>query len=150
MALIRWLGEENSLFRELDRMQREFDRLLSWNRPSLFGATSPSVYPPMNIYDDGESFIVRAEVPGVDPKDLDVSVANDTLTIKGQRVIPECSENACYHRQERAEGEFRRAFTLSDRVDSSKVMAEVKNGILEVRLPRAESAKARRIQVKSS
>jgi len=148
MAIIRWLGEENSFAREMERMQRDLERMFSWARPGSGGFFRPAAYPPMNVYDDGESFIVRAEVPGVDPKSIDVSVVRDTLTIKGKREIPEPKESAFYHRQERESGEFRRAFTLPDRVETTKVLAEVKNGILEVRLPRAEESKQRRISVK--
>lgn len=149
MAIIRWLGEEDSAFGEMDRWQREMERWYSFFRPGFGSLPRGNVYPSMNVYDDGESFIVRAEVPGVDPKNLDVSVVQDTLTIKGKREIPPLKENASYHRQERESGEFRRAFTLPDRVEANQVHAEVKNGILEIRLPRAVETKPRRIEVKA-
>lgn len=150
MALIRW-GQRNDLFSQLDRMQREME--------GLFGALSPwrtrstpyptRVYPALNIYDDGEGFVVRAEVAGVDPASLEIEVAGDTLTIRGSRKTPERQEGWSYHRCERDYGEFHRSLTLPDKVDSSKVAATCNHGILEVHLPHAEQAKARKIAVRS-
>jgi len=148
MALIRWLGEDD-YFSPLTRMQREIDRLLSAHRPTWFGQRS-GVYPPLNIYDDGESFVVRAEVPGVDPKSIDITVTGDTLNLKGERNLPELPEGASYHRRERESGTFSRALTLPDQVDSSKVKADYKNGILQILMPRAEQAKQRKIDVRVS
>jgi HSP20 family protein len=135
-------------------MQRDMDRLFSAFSPSQ-GAARPSmfraqVYPALNIYNDGESFVLRAEVPGVDPKSLDIEVTGDTLTLRGERKLPELPEGASYHRRERDFGQFRRSFTLPEKVNSSKVVAKCEDGILEVRLPHAEEAKARKIAVKAS
>jgi HSP20 family protein len=153
MALIRWLGDEG-MFTRLERMRREMDRLTSAFGPH-FGAGEgtvyrPGVYPPINVYDDGESFIVRAEVPGADPKAMDLTVTGDTLTIRGERVAAELPEGASYHRRELNTGQFRRALTLPEQVDNSKVMASYRDGILEIRMPRAEQAKQRKIEIKSS
>lgn len=124
------------------------ERLFNTNR---FAQTSgPSVYPPINIYDDGESYIARTEIPGVDPKSLDITVTGDTLTIKGKREMDVDDEGVCFHRRERSFGEFRRAFSLPEQVDNSKVKASSTNGVLEILLPRAEQAKQRKITVKAS
>lgn len=133
------------MLERMERMQNEMERLFSAARP--FGELA--VYPPINIYDDGERFIARAELPGVDPADLEVSVAGNTLTISGKRIIPPAGENAAYHRRERQSGEFRRAFTLPDLVDSSKVTAASKFGVLEIVMPRSEQAKMKKIPVKA-
>jgi len=153
MALIRW-GQQNDVFSELNKMQRDMDRLFSafspWQRgtrPSMFRA---QVYPALNIYNDGECFILRAEVPGVNPKSIDIEVTGDTLTLRGERTLPDLPEGASYHRRERDFGQFRRSFSLPEKVDSSKVVAKCEDGILEVRLPHAEEAKARKIAVKSN
>lgn len=153
MALIRWLGDEG-MFSRLEGMRREMDRLTSTFGPH-FGsgegtAYRPGVYPPINVYDDGESFIVRAEVPGADPKAMDVTVAGDTLTIRGERTAAELPEGASYHRRELNTGHFRRALTLPEQVDNTKVMASYQGGILEIRMPRAERAKQRKIEIKSN
>lgn len=146
MALVRWF--DNDLFSQFNRLQRQMEQSWTGNWPG-FSSAGSAVYPPMNIYDDSENFIVRAEVPGVDAKDLDISVAGNTLTVRGKREVEPVEEGCCYHRRERSSGEFRRAFTLPEHVDSSKVVASMNNGILEIRLPRAEQARQRKIEIKS-
>jgi len=131
----------------MDAMQRDLERF--WSQSSPSSATASGVFPPMNIYDDGESYIVRAEVPGVHPKDIDISVTGDTLHIKGRREIKAETTEGNFHRRERKSGEFRRAFTLPTAVDGTHVMAMVKNGVLEIRMPRAEHAKTRKIEIQS-
>lgn len=152
MAIARW-GHHNDWFSDFNRMQREMERLFTATTPWSGGYHTPTfhsrVYPPLNIYNDGESFIVRAEVPGVDPKSLDIEVTGDTLTLRGERVLPELEEGAAYHRRERDSGQFRRSLTLPEKVNSAKVLATCQDGILEVRMPHAEESKARKISVKS-
>jgi HSP20 family protein len=147
MAFVRWL-EQNDYVRRINRWQREKDE--RW--ANRWGQMTPhaSVYPPINIYDDGESFIARAEIPGVEPDKLDITVTGDTLTLRGERDVAEGGETCCYHRRERSAGEFKRAFTLPEQVDSSKVVAQTINGVLEILLPRAEQAKQRKVTVKAS
>ena len=148
MAMIRWFGE-NDLFSEFSRLNRDLERVVTGfsgasRRGGIFGRTG--VYPPINLYDDGENIIARAEVPGIDPKDIEVTVTQDTLTIRGERKNGEVEGNA-YHRRERDRGVFHRSLTLSEPVDSSKVVAAYRDGILEIRMPRAEEAKPRRIAI---
>lgn len=151
MALIRW-GRDDEWFGQVDKIRREMETALSTFRPFFETSASrgyhTSVYPPVNVYGDNESYIVHAEVPGVDPKTLEVDVTGDTLSIRGERREPELGKGASYHRCERSFGTFRRSLTLPDRVDSSKVLAECHDGILEVRLPFAEEAKSRKVAVK--
>ena len=153
MTLIRW-GREGDLFSELSRMHSGLDRLFGeFDSPvgrAVRSSCKASVYPPLNIYNDGESFVVRAEVPGVDPKSINLEVTGDTLTLRGERKLPELAEGAAYHRRERDFGQFRRSLTLPERVDSSKVMASCQDGVLEIRLPQAEEARARTIAVKAN
>lgn len=145
MALVRWFG--NDVVNRMEQMQREMNRLWSadWNP----WATHANVFPAINIYDDGESYIARAELPGVAPDDIDVTVTGKTLTLRGKREIAKAAEGATYHRRERRAGEFRRAFDLPDMVDGDKVQAQFTDGILEILLPRAEQAKERKVQVKA-
>ena len=150
MALVRW-GREGDIFSELARMQGDLSRLFGeFDSRSHRTGYRASVFPPLNIYNDGESFIVRAELPGVDPKSLDVEVSGDTLTLRGERVLPELPEGTSYHRRERDYGQFRRSFSLPERVNSSKVMASCEDGVLEIRLPHAEGTKTRKISVKAN
>jgi HSP20 family protein len=152
MSIIRWVGNGN-IFSQVNRMQREMDQLLSTFGPTFGTPTRPvsrpSIYPAVNVFDDGDNYIVRAEVPGVELKDLDITVTGDTLTIKGERELTEIPEDASFHRRERDSGRFRRSLSLFENIDSSKVKASCKNGILEVILPRSEQAKERKVEVKA-
>jgi len=107
------------------------------------------VFPPINITQDDEAFYVRAEVPGVDKKNLEISALGRRLSLSGKREIPKENDKASYHRKERAEGEFNRSITLPSEFDASKVDARYHAGILTVTLPKAEAYKPRQIAVKS-
>lgn len=152
MAMIRWIGNDD-VFSRLDRMQRDMDRLATGMFPSsgssLFSMPRAGLYPALNILDDGESFKVQAELPGVKPADIDISVTGNTLTIRGERTTPEVPDGASWHRRERQMGRFRRSLTLPEQVDSSRVSARFESGVLEILLPRAESAKPRKITVEA-
>ncbi len=127
---------------ERSRMRRELERLLG----EAPGQTA-GVFPPVNIYDDGESFLVRAEMPGADREALEITARGDQLTIRGERVLSPAEAPASYHRREREGGQFRRVVTLPQRVDANGVNASYANGILEVRLPRVAEAQPRRVQI---
>jgi HSP20 family protein len=129
-------------------MSHEMDRLLTTYRGPVGGR--PDVYPPLNVYTDGESFIVHGEVPGIAPTELDIEVTGDTLTIRGERKAPEVPDGASHHRRERQFGRFRRSLTLPEQVDTAAVSASFTNGILEIRLPYAEATKRRKIDVTAS
>ena len=146
MALVRF--SDRGFSNPLERMQREMNRLWSaaWNEGPFAG----QVYPPMNIYDDGESFVVRAELPGVNPDDLDITVTGKTLSIKGKREVAATGDGVSFHRRERKSGLFRRAFDLPDPVDATKVVASAKHGVLEILLPRADQAKLRKVEIQKS
>jgi HSP20 family protein len=133
----------SNLWDDMERLHREMSQLFDPGK----GSGRTSVYPPLNLYDNGESFLVRAEIPGVDPKTLEITAAAGTLTIKGSapRRVPEGEVSV--HRRERDHGSFHRALTLPQSVDPEKIMANYKYGVLEVMLPKAESAKPRKIVV---
>jgi HSP20 family protein len=133
-------------------MQREMAGMLFGSRRRTAADVTTSradVYPALNIYDDGETFVVRAEIPGVDPKKIEVEATGDTLTIRGERTLPEAVPKASYHRRERDSGLFRRSFTLPKPIDNTKVIAGCIDGVLELRLPYAEEAKRRKITVEA-
>jgi HSP20 family protein len=111
------------------------------------GLRSAGVFPAVNIYDDGESFLVRAEIPGVDKDGLEVTVKSDQLTVRGERKIASVKGKASYHRRERESGQFRRTVTLPQPVDADKISANYKNGVLEVTLPRLAEAQPRKISI---
>jgi HSP20 family protein len=100
----------------------------------------------INVFNDGDDFVVVAELPGVKKEDLDIQVRGETVRIQGKKTIA-YDENASVHRRERAAGQFDRTLTLPDDVDAQKVSAEYRDGVLTLRLPRAESAKPRTVTI---
>jgi HSP20 family protein len=110
---------------------------------ALGGSWAPTV----DIYEHDNTIVLKAEIPGVDPKDVDIRVENNTLTLRGERKVDQEVKHDNYHRVERAYGQFSRSFTLPNTVDTEKIQAEYKDGVLKVALPKREEAKPKRIQV---
>lgn len=136
-----------SIWREMDRLQREMNRLFNSYSPSRL-RTAPG-YPAINIWADEESLLASAELPGVQVDDIDVSVDGDSLTISGARKSDQLPEGARYHRRERGVGDFSRSIQLPIVVDSEKVKASFKDGVLTITLPRAEEEKPKKITIQS-
>ncbi|MEP0846789.1 MAG: Hsp20/alpha crystallin family protein [Phycisphaerae bacterium] len=109
----------------------------------------PLGFPALNIWEDGQSLMAEAEVPGLTMDDIEVFVVGNELTIKGNR-RPPAETKATYHRQERGTGEFTRVVTLPVDVDPDKVEATLKNGVLLITMPKAEQARARKIAVRTA
>lgn len=128
---------------EAARMRRDLERV--FGSRSLLPAQT--VFPAINIHDDGEAFVARAELPGVTPESLDITATGSTFTIKGERKAFEAPEGASWHRRECDCGKFSRSFRLPDPIDSGKVKASFKNGVLELLLPRAQTAQARKVSI---
>jgi HSP20 family protein len=136
-----------SSWREMERLRREMNRLFAeWPRQARWGV-APG-YPAMNVWTDQDSVMVTAELPGVILEDLDISVEDETLTLRGMRQRDE-KEGAIYHRQERRHGSFLRTFRLPFRVDSEKVEATFKGGVLSIALPRAAEDKPKKIAIRA-
>jgi HSP20 family protein len=149
MAVVRW-----EPFRDLlslqDRMNRMFDESYRGGRGAsddwaLGGSWAPAV----DIYEHQGNIVLTAELPGVDAKDVDVRVENNVLTLRGERKFENEVKREKYHRVERAYGTFSRSFTLPNVVDTEKIKAEYKDGVLQVTLPQREEAKPKQIQVVS-
>ncbi|MFB6350758.1 MAG: Hsp20/alpha crystallin family protein, partial [Bradymonadaceae bacterium] len=108
----------------------------SWRGPSSRWTPQRSrtagAFPPVNIYDDGEGFRIRAELPGVDKEDLEIHAQGDEITIRGERNIAPPEEGADWHRRERQGGKFRRTVTLPQTVNPDKVTANLELGVLDV------------------
>ncbi len=128
-------------FAEMRRFRRQVDRLFSGydDRADLFPAT--------NVWANDGEVVIKAEVPGVDPKAVDLSVERDQVTIQGERTADEPAAEVVCHRNERGSGKFARTFRLPYEVDSNKVGAVCANGVLTITLPGAESSKPKRIAV---
>lgn len=133
------------MWREMGRLQRDMNRLFEDFHP-LYTRNAPN-FPAMNLWADEESVLVTAELPGLEGKDIDLSILEDTLTLSGERQAEDLPENATYHRQERSQGKFTRSLKLPYTVDSKKVKASFKDGVLEVRLPRSEADRPKKITV---
>jgi HSP20 family protein len=137
-----------SPWQEMGRLQRDMNRLFPETAGgSLRGAPA---FPAMNVWTSKDGAILTAELPGVKPDDIDISVVGDTLTLLGTRQAEEAGEETTYHRRERGVGKFTRSFQLPFHVDSGKVEASFDKGVLHVSLPYAEEDKPKKISVKSA
>ncbi len=136
-------------FRDLARMQDEMARLFEDRLPYRSGE-SVGWTPACDIYEDGEEVLVRADLSGVEPKDVDIRFENGVLTLRGERKLEREDKRDNYHRLELAYGTFTRSFSLPGTVDPEKIRAESKNGVLLIHLPKRPEAKPKTIQVKVS
>ncbi len=139
---------DNSLFDEFRRMQRDLDQLFGetpW--PSSIRAVARGTYPPVNIGSNPNQVDVYLFVAGVDPDSMDITVQQNLLTVAGERQLM-TEEGANYYRKERYDGSFRRVVSLPDDVDADRVEATYKDGVLHIIIPRRESAKPRKIEIK--
>jgi HSP20 family protein len=137
-----WFGRNP--WRELESMRRWMGRLLSEMSDGAFGASFPLV----NVRSDDQKAVVTAEVPGVKQEDLDVSVEDGALVIRGSREPEELAEGECYRRRERPYGAFARRVELPFAVDADRIEASYAQGVLTVTLPRSEASKPRKIEIK--
>jgi HSP20 family protein len=127
-------------------MERLFGGLSGW--PYKEGAAG--VFPLTNVTEDDDNYYVRAELPGMAADEIDISVTGDSLSISGERKIPAEEEEARYHRKEREAGKFSRMISLPGQVDTEKVEAGCTDGVLTIRLPKAQAAKPKQITVKTA
>jgi HSP20 family protein len=134
-----------ALHDRFDCLFREgFEGLRPWSREALEGtAWSPAV----DIIESENDIVLRADLPGIDPKDVDIQVENGTLTLKGERKFESDVKEDDYRRVERVYGSFLRSFSLPPTVDTEKVAAEYLNGVLELTLPKRPEAKPKQIKV---
>ncbi len=139
-----------SPFEELDRMRRRMEQLSENLTEGLFREPSAGVFPLINVTEDEDKFYVRAELPGIKPAELDISVTGDSVTIKGERKFPAENAKSIYHRREREAGTFSRIINLPTQIDTNKVEARSAHGVLTLVLYKAESAKARQIRIKTT
>jgi len=137
------LGRIADPFTEVQRLQREMNRLFS-------GATELYAhdFPAVNVWRGQDGAVVTAELPGIDPARLDISVAGDSLTLTGIRELEPLKEGENYHRQERTYGRFTRTLQLPFQVNAAKVEAKYEKGVLQITLPRVEEEKPKKIAIK--
>src|SRR5512135_2812302 len=137
-------------FRELqdriDRMNRLFRESYRPEGPEE-ALTSTSFAPPVDIYEDEHNITLKMEVPGIDEKDIDVRIENNTLTVRGERKFEKEEKEENYRRVERQYGSFTRTFTLPETVDQDSVQADYDKGVLKIKLAKKAEAKPKQIKV---
>lgn len=145
MTLVKW-----DPFKEISRMQERMDRLFGdyfWKPTFLERELTGEWLPAADIYEDADSVIIKAELPGMDMKDIDVKIENNTLKIRGERKLEKEDKRDNYHRIERYYGTFSRSFSLPSTVDQEKVKATYDRGVLEIVFPKKEETKPKQIKV---
>ncbi|HUI40457.1 MAG TPA: Hsp20/alpha crystallin family protein [Terriglobia bacterium] len=151
MSIVRWQP-----FREVISAQERFNQLFNQALGNVLGsegeeALSSRVWSPaVDVYETEQSLVIKAELPGLDPKDVDVRVENQTLYIKGERRFEKDVKEGSYHRVERSYGAFARSFGLPGTVDPDKVTAEFQNGVLTLTMAKREEAKPKAIKIQVS
>ena len=134
------LGWPLDPWRDFEHMRRAMTR---WNAPTTVE------FPAVNVWIAENSAIVTAELPGIDPNEIDISVVGKTVTVRGSRKSEDLGEGESYHRRERWHGQFTKTLEMPFNIESGKVEAKFVKGVLNISLPRAEAEKPRKISVKS-
>ena len=148
MAIVRW-----EPFRDLLSTQDRFNRLFTETFSRAFGdeeLPAKSWAPAVDIFENDNNIVLKAELPDVDPKDVEVRVEDSTLYLKGERKFEKEVKEDNYHRIERSYGSFARSFALPGSIDSDKVEASYKDGLLTLTIPKREEAKPKTIKINVS
>jgi HSP20 family protein len=130
--------------------QNQFERFLreAFSPVSGEGEVSTRTWaPPVDIYENGDNLVLKAELPGVNPDDVEIRVEDNTLYLKGERKFEKEVKEQNYHRVERSYGSFTRSFSLPNSVDADKVAANYKDGVLTLTMPKKEEAKPKTIKI---
>ncbi len=141
MAIIRW-----DPFREMSTVQNRFDRLFD----SVWGGRQEAWLPAVDVFDTKDAVVLKAELAGMDPDDIQIEIEDNVLTIKGERRFEEKVDEERYYRVERRFGSFQRSLALPQGVKADDIAAAYEDGILEVRVPKAEEEKPKKIEVKAA
>jgi HSP20 family protein len=145
MALIRWEPA-----RELNSLQHEMNRLFNtfFDAPAGAGNAGPRRWvPPMDLVETEDHFVLRADLPGMADGDVELTLEDSVLTLSGERKAEHETQGEGYYRIERATGAFSRSLTLPDGVDADGIEARFDKGVLEVRIPKPEERKPRKLQI---
>lgn len=147
MAITRW--SPMSPLRSLRSLEKEFDDLFSaFGLPSRWEEGRELEWaPPADIVETKDNYQIDLEMPGMNKEDVKINLTNDVLTIQGEKKMEQSTKEGNVHRTERSYGTFMRSFRLPGAVDTDKVKAEYKNGILHMTIPKAEGAKSKQIQI---
>lgn len=134
-------------FEQLDRMRRQFDQVFGSEAGTQRGLLGAGVFPQINLTEDADRFYIRAELPGVTSDALQMQATAKNLSISGERKIEAENEGVRYHRREREAGKFSRIIALPTEIDPDRIEAKLEDGILTVRVPKAEALKPRQIAI---
>jgi HSP20 family protein len=149
MSIIRW-----EPFRDLVSTQDRFNQLFNDTFARAFGdqqEVSPRAWiPPVDIFETGDSLVLKAELPGINPADVEIRVEDNTLYLKGERKFEKEVKEENLHRVERSYGTFTRSFALPNTISADAVKAEYENGVLTLTMPKREEAKPRTIKINVS
>jgi HSP20 family protein len=150
--MFRWGLGRDPIWAEFDRIQSHLDDLARHmggvtRTPFEHVWRSGAIFPALNVTKEGDSYVVTAEIPGMQAENLDIKVEGETLTIKGERRPENVGEGVSYHRKERATGTFQRSLTLPSSVEPDGVKANYEDGVLTITLPMAKSAQPKQIAV---
>jgi len=146
MAITRW-----DPFRDVVALQNRVNSLLrDFNSEGENPLTAASFVPAVDIYEDPQKVVLKLEVPGIEEKDLDVRVENNTLTVKGERKFDKEEKEENFHRIERRYGSFYRSFTLPSTVDTESIQANYNAGVLKVELKKKAEAQPKQIKVNAA
>lgn len=134
-------------FEEFDRMRRQMDLLAGGRYKDSAAYQKSGVFPALNLSEDAHDYFVRAELPGIDAGELDIQATGKNLSISGERKIVPEAEGTRYHRREREAGKFSRVLSLPGDIVATKIEAKLSNGILTIKIPKAEEARPRKITI---
>lgn len=129
--------------------ENEMNRLFNKFFGNDLTAAHSSVFPAVNIYQDKDNIYLTAELPGMEPSDVTIDIEQDSIQIQGERKIENEGQNFCYHRREREGGVFSRKLAFKSKIDTNKVSAALKDGILKLTMPKAQESQAKKIVVKT-
>ena len=144
MAIVRW-----DPWRELAGIERQFDELFGRGRAGSRGQSTGTWVPALDVHQDGDTMVICAEVAGVDPEQVEITIDDDVLTVSGKREDSRQVEEGQWIRRERVTGQFRRSISLPPGVDPNAVKADAKNGLIEIRVPRPSPESPHRIELSS-
>ncbi|RPJ27274.1 MAG: Hsp20/alpha crystallin family protein [Planctomycetaceae bacterium] len=145
MVVDRWFP-----FFDVGKTLEEMDRMFGpLGQPVGVRSVPRGTFPAVNVYEQGDKVVLMAEIPGVKPEQLDLTVLGDSVTLKGRRQEEDLPDGERFYRRERPVGAFTRTVTLPEAINPDSVQAQYKDGVLKVRMEKAEQARAKKITIKS-
>jgi HSP20 family protein len=146
MAIIRW-----DPFRDVvtlrERMNRMFEDIFSGRAEEGKEMTTSTWAPSVDIFETEKELVLTAEIPGIDEKDVEIKIEDNTLSLKGERKFEKETKEENYHRIERSYGSFYRAFTLPNSIDPEKIQATHENGVLKITMPKRDELQPRKVKI---